>query len=268
MDVYIEVSLDRGAVECSQTIERWFTCGLDILFSGLLRSSADWYAAIKREEFSPAERFDGKGEEVANFLNGIRTGPYYGHFGFSEEDSRLGYIETSSALMGGLSTLNTVGLPAAPAVAADPGFCSGVVKFLLMALGDANPAFGRVEMGQFTERTNLDVALRRKVAKSMSSGRNALRGYAWVTIVPQELMERLGGCAELESSGAFFKVFPLPGGGGVLQASETLSNYTDEAMLRIFEAFAPVLPIGKPNYHPAYPENRFVPYDVWEVRER
>ncbi|MFF5338908.1 hypothetical protein [Streptomyces sp. NPDC013181] len=251
MDVYIEVSLDRGAGECGRTTERWFTCALDMLFSGLLRSRTDWYAAINREESSPAERFYGQRRGLEDFMESVRAGSCYGHLGFSEEDCRLGYIETSSALMEGMSTLNTVGLPATPSDFSDPGFCSGIVNFLLTALNGANPTFGRVDIGQFTERTNLDVALRRKVTKSMSSGRGTLRGYAWVTIVPQELIERLGGWEELESGDAFFKVFPLPDGGAILQASETMSGYTDEAMWHIFKTLAPVLPTGMPEYHAA-----------------
>ncbi|MET7981689.1 MULTISPECIES: hypothetical protein [unclassified Streptomyces] len=140
------------------------------------------------------------------------------------------------------------------------------MDFLHTALDGSNPVFGRIEWHNFNEITNLDAVLRRKGRTSLREGRRFLRGYAWVTICPTELAAQLGGAAVLEDSGAFHRVLPLRAGGVLLQASSTMAGYTDQAMERVFEVLAPVLPPGEPSPDPAYPYMRFVPRDAATVR--
>ncbi|MGW3644544.1 hypothetical protein [Streptomyces sp. NPDC000878] len=145
----------------------------------------------------------------------------------------------------------------------DAIFCTSLVGFLISALNSVNPAFGRVCVGEpMQQKTNLDAVLRRKIWRSVAEARNFLRGYAWVTVCPEELTEELGGADFLERTGAFHRVVPLASGGTVLQATETISGYSDEAMRRTFENLAPVLPPGLPRFDPANPEVRFVPEDA------
>ncbi|MET8291129.1 hypothetical protein ABZV80_38900 [Streptomyces sp. NPDC005132] len=133
-------------------------------------------------------------------------------------------------------------------------------------LDGSNPVFGRIEWRNFNEVTNLDAVLLRKRRTSLREGRRFLRGYAWVTVCPAELTERLGGTAVLEDSGAFHRVLPLRAGGVLLQASATMAGYTDQVMERVFEVLAPVLPPGEPSPDPAHPYLRFVPRDAATVR--
>ncbi|MFC8242266.1 hypothetical protein [Streptomyces chartreusis] len=148
----------------------------------------------------------------------------------------------------------------------DGEYCESLVDFLVSALNSVNPAFGHVSADQpMTEKTNLDVVLGRKVRKSVAEARQFLRGYSWVTVCPVELAERLGGVSSLESSGAFCSVIPLAAGGVVLQATETIFEYSDEAMRRVFSALAPVLPPGFPAFDPANPDVRFVPKDARQL---
>lgn len=147
--------------------------------------------------------------------------------------------------------------------AADAAFCAALVSFLVSALDPVNPAFGRVCAGEpMTEKSNLDTVLHRKVRRSVAQARQWLRGYAWVTVCPAELTAALGGADALERSGAFHQVVPLAAGGTLLQATETLAAFSDDAMRRTFEALAPVLPAGIPQVHPASPQVRFVPQDA------
>ncbi|MER5603354.1 hypothetical protein [Streptomyces sp. NPDC002265] len=147
--------------------------------------------------------------------------------------------------------------------AADAAFCAALVSFLVSALNPVNPAFGRVCAGEpITERANLDSVLGRKVRRSVAQARQWLRGYAWVTVCPAELTAALGGANALERSGAFHRVVPLASGGTLLQATETLAGFSDDAMRRTFETLAPVLPAGVPQVDPAHPQVRFVPQDA------
>jgi hypothetical protein len=81
-------------------------------------------------------------------------------------------------------------------------------------------------------------------------------------VCPAELTDALGGTHVLKRSGAFQRVVSLASGGIVLQATETLAAFSDEAMRKTFEALAPVLPPGVPRVDPANPRARFVPEDA------
>ncbi|MFF4054440.1 hypothetical protein ACFYZ8_18205 [Streptomyces sp. NPDC001668] len=51
-------------------------------------------------------------------------------------------------------------------------------------------------------------------------------------------------------------------GGAVLQSTETLTGFSDDAMRDVFRVLAPVLPAGMPRFDPAHPEVRYVPEDA------
>jgi len=152
---------------------------------------------------------------------------------------------------------------------ADAAFCRSVVEFLITALDPVNPAFGRVCAGEpVTPKANLDAALKRKLCTSVAEARQSLRGYAWVTVCPAELTDALGGVDALKKSGAFHRVAPLTSGGTVLQATETLAAFSNEALRRTFHALAPVLPPGVPCFNPAAAYVRFVPEDAGRFADR
>ncbi|MGW2704587.1 hypothetical protein [Streptomyces sp. NPDC001340] len=145
----------------------------------------------------------------------------------------------------------------------DADYCSRVRAFLVASLDKVNPAFARVDStGPWTDDTNLDVVLNRRVRRSVNEARTFLRGYSWITVCPEELCRRLGGPAALAASGAFSRVVPLAAGGVLLQATETLAEYSDDAMRRVFSTLAPVLPAGMPHRDPAHPLVRYVPQDA------
>lgn len=95
-------------------------------------------------------------------------------------------------------------------------------------------------------RTFLDAGLRRDTDESIRKARERLRGYAWATVVPHELADRLGGAEALAPTGAFSQVEPLPHGGLWLRATDDINDWDTEAVRRVFTALVPVLPPGRP----------------------
>jgi hypothetical protein len=60
------------------------------------------------------------------------------------------------------------------------------------------------------------------------------------------LAQSLGGIEAMRASGAFAEVLELGTGGLLLRATEDPADWTEEAVLRVFEAVRPVLPPGRP----------------------
>lgn len=111
-------------------------------------------------------------------------------------------------------------------------------------------------------RTMLDRTLDRE-EESARHAREWLRGYGWVTVVPRELVARLGGAAGPRESGAFVEVEELPHGGVWLRATECEADYGPDDMRRVFHALAPVLPPGMPRVEPQDPHGwQVVPEDA------
>lgn len=138
----------------------------------------------------------------------------------------------------------------------DPGeggdLAAGCTELALLRAfaGRYRPVFGhvsRADRNRFAE-TELEQALVRDVRRTLPEWDRCLRGYSWVTIVPEALAGRVGGVAGLRASGVFAEVADLAGGVAWLQATRLWSEYAGNADVieRVFEALAPVLPPGKP----------------------
>jgi hypothetical protein len=84
--------------------------------------------------------------------------------------------------------------------------------------------------------------------------REVLSGYSWVTILPPELAERLGGAPTLTMGGAFSEVSDLPDGSVWLRATPTINEFTGDQICAVFQALAPILLTGRTDF-------RFVPKD-------
>ena len=97
--------------------------------------------------------------------------------------------------------------------------------------------------------TELELGLGRPMWDSLTELDRYLRGYSWVTVVPEMLAARLGGPQALRESGAFCRVDVLAGGSVWLQATPRWSEYGHEQIDRVFEVLAPVLPPGMPESH-------------------
>lgn len=93
--------------------------------------------------------------------------------------------------------------------------------------------------------TVLEYATATPPVKTIPRARSELRGYSWITLVPPELVGRLGGIGRLRESGAFHAVDELACGAAWLQATAEPGDYDDEAARRVFDVLAPVLIPGK-----------------------
>ncbi|WJV46671.1 hypothetical protein [Streptomyces flavofungini] len=260
MDVHMEVWLDGPAAVRAARAKQWFvTCG-DRLFPDCSSANTAWSASLVRHEDDPPEIFEGAGRQH-EFLDELARPHYWAQlqFGDTGDDGR---VRSSAAYPAGDFTALSTAVDCGGRSWADTRFCERLVETVVAAADEADPTFGRIEYREFSDRSNLDIALRRKKRVFLTEARDVLRGYAWVTVCPEGLLGRLGGLRALESSGAFHRVIPLSAGGAVLQASGTMAGYTDPVMEGVFGALAPVLPAGVPSDHPAFPGVRFVRRDA------
>jgi hypothetical protein len=93
--------------------------------------------------------------------------------------------------------------------------------------------------------TALEQATRQYSGETVPRCRDALRGYSWVTVCPQQLAGRLGGASAIAASGAFTEVTEVAEGSVFLRATPTLDEYGDAAQRQVFEVLAPVLLPGR-----------------------
>lgn len=265
MDIYVEATLDsRTATPPGAAEVRWFATALSGPLAHLVRAEEHGdvitRTLIQKSPSGKDTKFAHLGRNRPLLDGALAMRPEWAVTEFYGDDV-LGRVLARRVCPGESFSQLVIGLRADPAQRSDTRFCSAVVEFLATALDEVNPLFARIEHDIFDDETNLDIALLRDSCESIQLGRTHLRGYAWVTVCPEELVRRLGGSGELQQRGAFARVIPLRSGGALLQASETLAGYTDDAMRKVFEALAPVLPPGEPTPDPAYPEVRFVPQD-------
>ncbi|GIE84072.1 hypothetical protein [Actinoplanes regularis] len=118
----------------------------------------------------------------------------------------------------------------------------------------ANPGFGQVGYHYYAGKTVLEQHTDHRVAGlrrvepryAIGSCRDWLRGYSWLTLVPGDLTEKVGGSGGLGATGAFVEVAQLGDGGMWLLATNDFRDYLPEKAAEVFHALAPILPPGMP----------------------
>jgi hypothetical protein len=124
------------------------------------------------------------------------------------------------------------------------------------ALADQwNPGFGHAAYVLDGYQTAYEAALRRihqpvrqetwDERYTINVCRTFLRGYSWLTIVPADLVPRLGDSAVLVASGAFVDARPLSRGGLWLLATHDYRDFDDDALRRVHQVVKPVLRPGR-----------------------
>ncbi|WP_345564630.1 hypothetical protein [Streptomyces plumbiresistens] len=266
MDVTLWATLDEQAgAPRGDLLVHWFRTAIDFFFSGEAKELTDSYAVVTESMSGGRDlRLKDIRQNWPALAAELRSHPFYASAGFHatsvDEDEwvdDVGRIGSSHEGRGGSHTGLSAALKAGDRIG-DPEFCARLVDFLGTALDGADPVFARVDHLNFHNTTDLEAALRRPQRRSLRESRTHLRGYSWVTGVPGELAARLGGARRLAATGAFHAVRELPGGGLLLQATETLAGYDDRAMREVFRALAPVLAPGIPGDDPARPNLRVV----------
>ncbi|MEV6614769.1 hypothetical protein AB0N31_13050 [Streptomyces sp. NPDC051051] len=259
MDVALWATLDdHAAAPRGDLLVHWFRTATDRLFpAGDEESAGSWALVTESMTGGRDVRMRDVRAHWGQLADALRPSPFYAAAGFhpsSRDDGGVwvddvGRVGGTQTGRGGSHTELSAAVRGAEHVA-DAAWCAGLVAFLATALDGANPAFARIDHRNFHETTDLEAVLKRPRRRSLRESRTLLRGYSWVTGVPAELADRLGGPAALEATGAFHAVRPLRAGGLLLQASETLAGYDDRHMEAVFRALAPVLPPGLPGEDP------------------
>ncbi len=121
---------------------------------------------------------------------------------------------------------------------------AALIRFVRKLADLLGPTYGDVAPGQGL--LDLSTAVERELGlfawESVRTSRTVLRGYSWLTIVAQEIGDRLGGVDGLTATGAFARVERLASGGYWLLATERFADYGFEAAQRVREALALALP--------------------------
>ncbi|MEV0570081.1 hypothetical protein [Dactylosporangium sp. NPDC050588] len=146
-------------------------------------------------------------------------------------------------------------------LSASPEFLVGTVDaeralcgFLQEVAAVSDPAYGEVTLeldGNYGVESLLERSLAGLDSKTRAAirhipPRERLKGYSWITVIPAEVADRLGGAASLRASGAFHEVVALPAGGVWAQATGRLADYDHAAARRVFDVLRSVLPPGWP----------------------
>jgi hypothetical protein len=111
-----------------------------------------------------------------------------------------------------------------------------------------SPVFGHVSFSNpdFESATALEVALKAEPKRTLLESDTYLRGYSWLTVVPETIAVRLGGAEALRRTGAFVTVDELPGGSIWLLATHAWDDYQGDRIEAVFDALTPALPAGMP----------------------
>jgi hypothetical protein len=129
--------------------------------------------------------------------------------------------------------------------AREEGVLAAAVELIRVVADIADLAYGQVIFSAMPARLDpyrpgLNAALNRDPSEATEPARTALRGYDWVTVIPPELTERLGGAGALRATGAFHRVVGLARGGALVQATESPRAFTREAARVVADALRPV----------------------------
>lgn len=110
----------------------------------------------------------------------------------------------------------------------------------------SNPVFGAFGYGDLTGTEFEHCTESYGAWDAYPTARRYLRGYGWLTVVPTEVVERLGGVAGLEAGGSFVEVSGLAGGGAWLRAGMDFFDYDLSSAGGVFQAVAAALRPGMP----------------------
>jgi hypothetical protein len=185
------------------------------------------------------------------FLDGLATVPFGAELTAVTLD-HSGFPNAFPSLRDGLGTNEDsdgwlfLNVRFGPELLDDPDFQKSALAFVRSFADDWNPAYGEISYDRGSGRTAWENVFRGLPEVTALTSREVLRGYAWLTICPQEIGDRLGGLSALRASGAFAQVETLGNGGYWLLATEDWRDFGQPAAERIFPVVAPALRPGEP----------------------
>lgn len=133
-----------------------------------------------------------------------------------------------------------------PELLDDPEFQRSTLRFLREFADEWNVAYGEISYDRGSGRTAFEDVFSGNPSRTAPESRKFLRGYAWLTLCPQEIGDRLGGVEALRASEAFAAVEALRNGGYWLLATEDWREFGQPAAEKIFPVLAPALRPGEP----------------------
>jgi hypothetical protein len=133
-----------------------------------------------------------------------------------------------------------------PELLQDPAYQQATLSFARSYADRCNPSYGEISFNLGDLKTAFEQRFGPHPHTTVRASRSVLRGYAWLTICPQQIGDRLGGLEGLRNSGAFAHVEPLAKGGYWLLATDDYRDFDAEAAQRVFRVLAPALRRGKP----------------------
>jgi hypothetical protein len=128
----------------------------------------------------------------------------------------------------------------------DPGFQQSTLSFVREFADEWNVAYGEISYDRGSGRTAYENVFHGLPHQTAPVSREVLRGYAWLTLCPQEIGDRLGGVEGLRAGGAFAEVAALRNGGYWLLATEDWRDFGQPAAENIFPVLAAALRPGEP----------------------
>ncbi|MCL7455879.1 hypothetical protein ABT235_27560 [Micromonospora echinofusca] len=257
MQLTVEVESDGGLAR--SLLREWFEAGLRILAASLVgnsRSGADhghslegWTGAAMfitpfegraelRQEYSP--------ESWQGFLDALIRLPSFASF----EAQQLGpqgvpsfpsTVVSCERVDGDRAWLN-LSMVTKPQLRRSGKRWGEALSFLREMAEKVNPSYGGISFLDTVFSSPLEAQLHLRSRDTVPISRSRLRGYGWITILPEEVGVRLGGVAGLRASGAFAEVAALENGGFWLRATEDLDNYRAQQAELVRSALAVVLP--------------------------
>lgn len=125
-----------------------------------------------------------------------------------------------------------------------------------------DPVYGEISWSQGgVEQSVLETVLYIDRRDALPTARSILRGYAWTTVMPEEIAVALGGADVLRASGAFYEVGRLAAGGFWLQATKSMVDFDGRVARMVFDAVKPSLPPGRPTVMTVLPPNVIIDAD-------
>nr|WP_221378577.1 hypothetical protein [Actinoplanes polyasparticus] len=133
-----------------------------------------------------------------------------------------------------------------PELLDDRDFQKSTLAFARSFAEATDLAYAEISYDRGSGRTAYEDVFRGRPGRTALTSRETLRGYAWLTVCPREIGERLGGLDTFRGSGAFAEAERLPAGGYWLLATEDWRDFGPAAAERIFPVLAPALRPGPP----------------------
>jgi hypothetical protein len=185
------------------------------------------------------------------FLDGLSAPPFGAELTVTTLD-QAGFPNAFPALNIGLRTNDDddrwwfLNVRFGPELLDDPEFQKSTLTFVRSFADDWNLAYGEISYDRGSGRTAWESVFRGQPDQTARTSRETLRGYAWLTISPQEIGDRLGGVPALRASGAFAQVDALRNGGYWLLATEDWRDFGQPVAERMFPVLASALRAGEP----------------------